>query len=450
MFGKLHIPIQVSINFILSSLVLLISLHLFCDSAFSSNHSTLPETITLETAFKSALEKTETVPIGQSRINQAQAKGDQVNSRFLPSLSFEANYLEQEKAHELIPETGIWGDKQSHTRLHLSQSIYEGWRNLNQRDASKFDSEFQRQNLYYESSMTFLNVAKAFYSVVSNEAELASLNKTIGLAKERVSEIQNRVKIGKSRNIELVAVKAQLSVLEAQKIAAEGELTAALDQLVLSTGLPRHIKLLVKEDQIEKPQPVDDYLSHIDERPDIKAAKARTQSAESHISSARAGHFPSVDVGANYYPTREGARKDMNWDIGITLTMPIFTGGLVNAQMREASAVKTEADYLLASSKRRAETEIRTAYNSLVSAIDQIKALESALKFTEQNYQEQTKNYKFSQATNLDVISALNTYQETKRSFDRTRYQALLYWAQLKATTAQIPLNSLMINEKDF
>ena len=298
--------------------------------------------------------------------------------------------------------------------------------------------------------MTFLNVAKAFYSVVSNEAELASLNKTIGLAKERVSEIQNRVKIGKSRNIELVAVKAQLSVLEAQKIAAEGELTAALDQLVLSTGLPRHIKLLVKEDQIEKPQPVDDYLSHIDERPDIKAAKARTQSAESHISSARAGHFPSVDVGANYYPTREGARKDMNWDIGITLTMPIFTGGLVNAQMREASAVKTEADYLLASSKRRAETEIRTAYNSLVSAIDQIKALESALKFTEQNYQEQTKNYKFSQATNLDVISALNTYQETKRSFDRTRYQALLYWAQLKATTAQIPLNSLMINEKDF
>jgi len=157
-----------------------------------------------------------------------------------------------------------------------------------------------------------------------------------------------------------------------------------------------------------------------------------------------------VDIGANYYPTRDGARENMNWDVGITLTLPIFTGGLVNAQVREASALKTEAAYLLASSKRRAETEIRTAYNSLISAIDQIKALESALKFTEQNYKEQTKNYKFSQATNLDVISALNTYQETKRSFDRTHYQALLYWAQLKATTAQISFNTEMAHEKDY
>ncbi|OFZ22364.1 MAG: hypothetical protein A2202_03165 [Bdellovibrionales bacterium RIFOXYA1_FULL_36_14] len=450
MFGKLPIPIQVSINFILSSLVLLISLHLFCDSAFSSNHSTLPETITLETAFKSALEKTETVPIGQSRINQAQAKGDQVNSRFLPSLSFEANYLEQEKAHKLIPETGIWGDRQSHTRLHLSQSIYEGWRNLNQRDASKFDSELQRQNLFYESSLTYISVAKTFYSVISNEVELVSLNKTIGLAKERVNEIKNRVKIGKSRNIELVATQAQLAVLEAQKIATEGELNAALDQFVLSTGLSRNVKLFEEHDQIEKPETIASYLIFMDERPDIKAAKARAQSANSHMSSAKAGHLPSVDIGANYYPTRDGARENMNWDVGITLTLPIFTGGLVNAQVREASAVKTEAEYLLVSSKRRAEIEIRTAYNSLVSAIDQNKALESALKFTEQNYKEQTKNYKFSQATNLDVISALNTYQETKRSFDRTHYQALLYWAQLKATTAQISLNSLMTNEKDY
>ena len=450
MFAKLHAPLRDLQSLMIFTLALLISLSFFCDRVFSQDDHSPAVTVTLDTAFRFALEKTETVPIGKSRINQAQAKEDQVKSRFFPSLSFEANYLEQEKAHLMIPATGIWGDKQSHTRLHLSQSLYEGWRNLHQLNASRFDRELQRQNLFYENCMTYINIAKIFYAVISNEAELTSLNKTIDLAKDRVNEIKNRVKIGKSRNIELMAAMAQLSVLEAQKIATEGELTAALDQFALSTGLPRHVTLQKKPEKIEKPESMETYLTLIDERPDILAAKARAQSAHSHISSVRAGHLPAVEIGANYYPTRDGAKKDMNWDAAITLTVPIFTGGLVNAQMREASAAKTEADYLLASSKRRAEIEIRAAYNSLLSAINQIKALESALKLTEQNYQEQTKNYKFSQATNLDVISALNTYQETKRSFDRTHYQALLYWAQLKATTAQISFNSLMTKEKDW
>jgi outer membrane protein TolC len=76
--------------------------------------------------------------------------------------------------------------------------------------------------------------------------------------------------------------------------------------------------------------------------------------------------------------------------------------------------------------------------------LDQIKALEAALKSTEGNYREQEKNYRFGQATNLDVIQALNSFQDSKRTLDRTRYLAFSAWAELKAATAQVTLAQVL------
>ncbi|MFN8370317.1 MAG: TolC family protein [Bacteriovoracaceae bacterium] len=146
-------------------------------------------------------------------------------------------------------------------------------------------------------------------------------------------------------------------------------------------------------------------------------------------------------TGGNYYTSRDIGGKNPDWDVALMLTFPLFSGGSTGAEMREVTAKKRENELMLSAKRRDAEVEIKSAYNSLVSALNQIKALEAALKFTEQNYKEQRGELSFGEeATNLDVISALNSLQDTKRSLDKMHFQALTSWAKLKAASEEIDL----------
>lgn len=415
---------------------------------FSERAIAAPSTVSLKDAVRSAIEKTETVPIGEARIHQADARIDQAKSKFFPILSLGGSYQQQDTSGVLSRQSSaLFGGRQTYTRFTLIQSVYEGGRDASNLSASRSDQEIQKQNLSIANYNTFTNVARGFYGVLSGEREIENLNKTITLAHDRVNEIKARAKIGRSRNTEVMAAQAQLAVLEAQRMAAQGQLVTAWDQFILFTGLPRDVKLVEKRENPAPPESIEVYLSRLDQRPDVAAVQSQIDSSKSSIDAAKAGHLPSLALNGNYYLTREGTQQGNNWDFGATLTIPIFAGGLIKAQVREAVEKVTESEFTLGQTRRLAEIAIRTAYNNLVSAMDQVKALESALNSTEANYHEQEKNYRFGQATNLDVIQALNIFQDTKRTLDRTRYLAFSAWAELKAATAQVSLAKVVSEE---
>lgn len=394
--------------------------------------------VTLSDALKSALKKTEVIALGQSRVDQAQARVDQTRAKFFPVLSFSASDQLQDTGGVLSRQSSsLFGGRQSYARLSLSQSIYEGGRDDASWNAALSEKEAQTQNQTQQTLILLNEVARAFYAILSTDQEVKTLKKTIELAEARIREITSRTQIGRSRKTDLLAAQTQWSVLDAQRAAAEGQLVLAREQFVLVTGLPRDIQLVESKDQLKFPDNVDTYLSRLELRPDLVFFQARVESAQKGIEIASAGHLPSISMGGNYYLLREGTQKGNHWDVSATLSFPLFSGGSVSAQVRESILKLNEAELLLIQSRRQAETAIRTAYSHCVSALEQMRSLETAIRFAEENYREQEKNYRFGQATNLDVIQALNVFQDTKRTLDRTRYQALSAWAELKAATAQ-------------
>lgn len=394
--------------------------------------------ISLKEAFISALEKTETVGIGTARVHQADARIDQAKARFYPNVALVAGTQKQDYVTQQT--SSVLGGSTSYSRISLTQSLYEGGRDKATLEANRAAKEASLQNLSIDKYNLFSSVAQNFYGVLSNDREVENLKVTIKLAEDRVKEIKNRTQIGRSRNIELLAAEAQVSVLQAQLMAAQGQLVTSWDQFVLLTGLSRDVQLIKKREVPLPPKDLSTYIELLDKRPDIQSMKSQVEVARSTEDVMSAGHLPSLSVTGNYYITRDGPQKDNHWDVTGNLTFPIFSGGLVKAQVTEAKARIRESEFLLSQARRQAEISIRTSYNNLVAALNQVATLEAAMKTTEQNYKEQEKNYRFGQATNLDVIQALNSFQDTKRTLDRTRYLALSAWAQLRASTAQISL----------
>jgi outer membrane protein len=129
----------------------------------------------------------------------------------------------------------------------------------------------------------------------------------------------------------------------------------------------------------------------------------------------------------------------VKWDLGLTLTLPLYQGGVVSSQVREAAAKVQEQELSSALAIKSAEQEIRSYYQQVTNGIEQMTSIKEGLEIAEKNYQEQNRDYRFGLSTNLDVLQALNVLQDTRRALDRTKYQTLTAWHMLQAAAGKSP-----------
>jgi len=393
-----------------------------------------PSSLTLKDVYIAAKEKTEAVPQGQSLVRESEARRDQVYGRFLPSLSLGATYLRRDEA------VGASSLEQTATKITLSQSLYEGGMDRANLQAAEVETSARKQNLKALENLLLADVARIFFAVLAAEQDIRNIQKSIDLTQDRLTELRKRKKVGKTQNVEVLAAEAQQSVLRSQLLAANGNLNVARDTFARASGLDRSTPLTEPLRFPHEPKPIESYLDEIKNRPDIKALELAVEASKYKVKAAHAGHRPNLSLTGNTYFSQTGVGNgSRDWDLGLALSFPLFSGGIASAKVREAREVETQAELLLRGRKRVAEEEIRRAYSTLMSALDQVKSLEKALLATEANYREQAKNYRFSLTTNLDVIQALNTLQDTKRTLDKTRFDALTAWAELRAATSQVP-----------
>jgi len=421
---------KVTIHFLLVSLLFPLSI--------LAQEPQPPAGMTLRDVYEAAKQKTETLPQSQSAVRQYEARKDQVFGRFLPNLSFGAGYQRQDRS------AGLNSPEQTTTRLILSQSLFEGWRDKAQLDAAKANVLAQKQNLTAAENNLFSEVANSFFQVLAAEQDIRNIQKSIELTQTRIAELNKRLKIGKTQKVEVLAADAQQAVLKAQLLSAQGDLNIARDSFARVTGLDRGTALTDPMRFPREPKPIEEYLAEIENRPDIQALKLTVEASEYEITAAKAGHLPTLLLTANRYLSQSGVQNNnkRDWDVGLTLSFPLFSGGIVSARVREIRENELQSELQLKQQRRIAEEEIRRAYNTLYSSLEQVKALEAARAATDANYKEQVKNYRFSLTTNLDVIQALNSLQDTNRTLDKTRFEASIAWAQLRTAIGNVQLRA--------
>ena len=181
-------------------------------------------------------------------------------------------------------------------------------------------------------------------------------------------------------------------------------------------------------------------MQQLDHRPDIAAAQVRSKTADEGIQVARAGHLPTVSLSADYYLQRVGTQKDVTWDVMLAATLPIYGGGIVTSQVDAAASVVRQSTSALSLAKRSAEEEIRSDYAIVVADKEQLDALKVATDLAQKNYEAQTKNFRLGLVTNLDVLSALTSFQENQRALDRQRFTLALDIEKIQIAVARRPL----------
>ena len=392
--------------------------------------------LTLDDYYAAALKRSEVVATQSELIRQAEERYRQAGASRLPTVDAIAT---RTRLDDGATDATANPTRQRNSRLTATQPLFRGFREFATVRQTQALMGAQGEDYRGARAQLFKDVAQNFYDVLTLEQDLANLDGQIRQHQQREKELDDRVRIGRSRVGEVLTVQATVGTLRAQVESRRAELAAAREAFAFLSGLPVATPLHDTETVPENPAALDEHLVRLELRPDVKAARQRLTAAQENVAVARGAHLPSLDLVANRYLERTGSLRDVEWDVQLALTLPLYAGGGTQSRVREAASQGTQAELNVSQVRRQAEQEIRALHQAVTLDRSQLDALEKATEAARKNYEAQRHDYRLGLVTNLDALQALTAFQENQRALDRARYAAKLNHLRLQAASARRP-----------
>jgi outer membrane protein len=180
--------------------------------------------------------------------------------------------------------------------------------------------------------------------------------------------------------------------------------------------------------------------------------------ATREIEKRRSGHLPTIDLVGSYDNTTYSAALSSGIPrpgsdvvaatVGLQLRMPLYNGGLISAQVKEAIALREKALDELQNAKRNAISNAQQSFQDLVAGLAQISAYDAALSSSESALKANRRGYELGIRVNIDVLNAQSQVFDTKQKLLKARFDTLVSQLKLKASTGSLSENDLAdINE---
>lgn len=339
-------------------------------------------------------------------------------SSLLPQLSLE---------HTSFKQNSDTSSDTRNTRLSLSQNIFAGGAEYKALDLAQTNIDIASEDYYKTLNEKKLSLAKSFYEILSVKSELKLLKTQEIAITKRVKELNNRKRIGRSRNIDVLTAKSQQARVLAESInltTSLSKLEAELRALILwdeDLNLIDELKLSSLKVSVDDKQKLLDA-------PEYKASILSRKAAELNLSVDKASHIPSLDLAGNYYLDRTGTNADVDWDVSLNASWALFSGGGDRAQIKQSSIALRQAELSLRDLQKKRSLDWRRYYDEITNKKEAVKKLNVAANLAKETYEENLKEMKLGLVSSIEVYRAEEDYMQIKRSALREEYNLKKMW----------------------
>lgn len=401
--------------------------------AFTNVHAA----ITLKDAFESARKNMETLKRADATVERSEQMRDRARGSILPTVAGVGTYTQIDAPDLAGGPSPFLLTRQYSYALRLIQPLLRGGSlaALSMAKENILLAELQKTS----SELTLAQlVINSYYSLVIARFDSLNLLELKRLSAERVKDLKSRASIGRSRRGELVEAEAQLLTSDSQAQQGVINLAEAEKNFEFFTGM-KAADLPPLSDLPMVDGSLQNYLNKIKARADIMASHQQIRVAEKQIDVAKGGHYPSLDFTGNYYFKRTGVLATSDWDAGLALNFPLYQGGTINAQVKDAVAAKRIAELTTSETTRAAERDLAVIYQNYLQLSQQLTTLKNAREKAEEAYNYSRRDYSNGLVTNLQVLQSLNLFINAKRSYDTASAMALMSYHNLQAASGVLP-----------
>lgn len=389
--------------------------------------SPVPETngpvLTLEECYRLAEIQSETVAIQKEAIGRATAQIFNATSQALGDVDFVINRSFQDHQKDSLTGDFAYDPNIREDKFAISQPLFQGFKAIGALTGAGSFRREQTEAWIRAKELLYLDVARAFYSVLRYERDIRIGEDICDLLGKRIKELEERERIGRSRVSEVLTIQTRLKVVEAEVASARGLLATARYLLEFLTGTELGNSRL-REELFEEvsSQPLAEHLKLAAVRSDVKAAEQAVRTAWGGIVVAQSGFWPTVTFTHNQYTRREGTLSNLDWDTLLKFSVPLFSGTETIGEVKDAIGILKQKKLSFSLAKRQAELDIKQSYQVWLSSKETNDLLMEAVRQAEKNYKVQSEEYTRSLVSNLDVLAALESLQSTRQNQNRVYY----------------------------
>ncbi len=394
----------------------------------------LPDKFTLQWCINLALKNNPDIAGADYAVSAAQAGKEIAAGQQWPTIGLGGGYMHALDDQRLVQprygnDLGVFGDDVLSGDIFLRMPLYTAGRIGNEVKAS----ELLRQSSLHQSARTrqqlVFNVSQVYYRILAQHHIIESLvfsKKTLNEHKRRVNDM---IAVQKSAKVDLLRTEVRLADIE-QRVVAEKNVMAILHRMLINfIGLsenPAEIEIHgeLQITTIDAGIP-DSLVLAIKQRSDYLAMKKQVQAQQKRLDIALAGHSPIVSLDASYglrnsinptiHPSGTHSTEDTGF-VGLRVEIPIFTGGSINARVRQQRALLGIIRQQFRKLKLQIQLDVETAVLNIQSSSKRVQATQKSIEQARESLRIEREKYqqdKGSITNVLDAQSALLNVQTT-------------------------------------
>jgi len=292
-----------------------------------------------------------------------------------------------------------------------------------------------------------LRVATAYFDVLLAEfnVRLAQALKTA--FSEQLEQAKRSFEVGTATIVDTYEAQSRYDLATSQEIVAQNEVEVRQRALQAITGKTyASLKTFAEKVPLVTPDPnrMDYWVEKAESSSlSVAAQEQALEVARKEIDRNKAGHYPTVDLVANYSDrpvfTQLGVGPNTkSTTIGLQLAIPIFQGFGQESRVKEAVALEDRARSDLESARRNSSLAAKQAFLGVNSGVAQARALEQALVSSSSQLESTKLGREVGVRTTVDVLNAEQQLISTRRDLAQAYYNYLLSHLRLEAAAGTL------------
>lgn len=414
--------------------------------------STAPAwSLDLMQAYQAALEQDPKIRAARAARDAASERLPQARAQLMPNLS--ANVGRYNNNVDVTQQNALGRDVTSSDRyfsynqtLQLRQPLFRKPLMDGLRQANSVVADAQAV-LESELQDVGSRVAAAYLEALLAQDALELARKKKDVTTTQLDAARKSLAAGFGTRTDIDEAQARLDMDEANLLSAGQQVDLTKRQLEALIHQPATDLARVDTQRLQLLPPEPSNLQYWvqqaeDNSPEVRALKARVETAQAEIDKAEGAHYPTVDAIAQI--ARSGSEninsprsRNTNRMFGVQISVPLFSGGYVSSTVRQAVAEHVRTKENLEAVRRDLAVRVHREYRGVTEGILKVKALEQAVRSGSQLVVSSRRSFEVGSRTMVDVLNAEQQLQIATRDLAEARYLYLVSRVRLSALVGQ-------------
>lgn len=292
-------------------------------------------------------------------------------------------------------------------------------------------------------------VKNAYYAVLFSKEAFNVYKEVYENAMTNYAETEKKYNVQKATDLDMARAKTNVANAIPNVYNAESSIILALWQLKAVMGIDLEMNIDV-EGAIED---YSEYMTSdvtkadsisLDRNSTMKQLEIQANELAQSIKAQQYAYIPTLALAFNYSynaMTNDFNFKEYRWTpysyVGVSLSIPIFSGGKRLNQVRQARNSYEQMRLQMTSTERNLKISIRQALNTMETNVKSYDAAKDAVASAEKAYSIAEKSYEVGRATLTDLNDAQLALTQARLAESQAVYNFIVAKTQLEQTLGQ-------------